>query len=69
MTSQTVKCINCEYPTVDLKKWQLDRMLKWQVFLTANKPKYSKTRFAKLFSRSERLIRDIDPEFYQQVKK
>ena len=64
-----VKVLNKGGEMVDLTKWQLDRMLKWQVFLTANKPKYSKTRFAKLFSRSERLIREIDPEFYKQVNK
>lgn len=53
---------------LELRKWQLDRALKSQVSLVANKPKYSKTIFAKKYARTERWIREIDPEFYRSVK-
>ena len=53
----------------ELTKHLLDRALKTQVYLVANKPKYSKTAFAKNYSRTDRWIREIDPKFYKEVIK
>lgn len=63
-----LKCHKCEEGEVELRKWHLDRALKSQVYLVANKPKYSKTIFEKKYARTERWIREIDPEFYKEVK-
>jgi len=52
----------------ELKKHLLDRAIKAQVYLVANKPKYSKTQFAKKYARTDRWIRDIDSEFYKEIK-
>jgi hypothetical protein len=68
MTKIMVKCPKCENEIVELRKWQLDRALKSQVALVANKPKYSKTVFEKKYARTERWIREIDPKFYKEVK-
>lgn len=50
------------------KKIQLDRVLKFQVFLVANKPKYTKEAFKEKYDRAERLIKKIDPDFYKLNK-
>ena len=63
-----LKCPKCENGEVDMRKWHLDRVLKTQVALVANKVKYSKTAYEKKYARTERWIREVDPEFYKEVK-
>jgi len=63
-----LKCCNCGRGHVDSTKWWLDRVLKAQVYLVANKPKYSKTSFDKAYSRTQRWIRELDPELYKLGK-
>ena len=68
------KIVMLKHPDKDIKeveqvKWQLDRAIKTQVYLIANSPKYSKSKFAKCYSRTDRWIRSLDPKFYKEVIK
>jgi len=63
----TIKCPKCNKPTIDANKWWLDRVLKFQNLLCANKIKYSKTAFQKKYARTEALIRKLDSGFYREI--
>ena len=60
-----LKCTKCNRGHVDANKWWLDRALKTQAHLVANKPKYSKTTFEKKYMRTQGWIRSLDYELYK----
>ncbi len=62
-----LKCTKCGKQTIDANKWWLDRLLKYQVQLVANRIKYPKVIYQKWYDKSESLICKLDP-WYRTVK-
>ena len=58
-----LRCPKCDKETVDAADWWLDRWLKVQNKLTANKVKYSKTEYTRKYKKTQRYIESLDPWF------
>lgn len=58
-----LKCPCCDRDTVEAQKWWLDRWLKVQNHLVANKVKYTPAEYKKRYNRTQRWIEKLDPWF------
>lgn len=62
-----LKCTKCGKQTIDANKWWVDRLLKYQVQLVANKVKYPNVVFQRWYDKSQDLIEHLDP-WYSYIK-
>jgi hypothetical protein len=60
-----LKCTKCDKISINAEKRWLDRALKAQVYLVANKPKYDKWEYLARYFKIGALITQLDPELYK----
>jgi hypothetical protein len=57
-----LKCTNCNKISINADRWWLDRALRAQAYLVANKPKYDKWEYLAKYFKVGALITQLDPE-------
>jgi len=62
-----LRCPKCGKQTIDAKTWWLDRLLKYQVQLVANRVKYPRIVYQRWYDKSQKHIEKLDP-WYRIVK-
>ena len=62
-----LRCPKCGKHTIDAKKWWLDRLLKYQVQLVANRVNYPRIVYQRWYDQSQKHIEKLEP-WYRTVK-